>query len=464
MKITPIGAAGGEVTGSCYVVQTRDASIMVDCGLFQGSRKSENYNKLPAKKDLDKLHSVVLTHAHLDHTGRLPLLTRFGYKKPIYATPATIDLTDIILRDAAYLQLEDVKRQNRRLEAEGKPLLEPLYGSNDIQRLAGLFRPMKVDKPVEVAPGMTVRAVESGHILGSVSLELTVNDAGTKKVIVFSGDLGPRGAPLHRDPTPFKHADAVFMESTYGDKDHPSLAETAVAAREAISEAIRNKGRVLVPCFAIGRTQLLLYLLAGAFKRKTLPTFPIFVDSPMAISATTIYQKHRELFDEEALSMAHSGELASTLRSVKLVAKATESRKLATRPGPFLVMAGAGMCTGGRILHHMANHLSDPTTLLLMVGYQGDGSLGRRIADGSPTVKIMGRVIPVKARVHIFSGLSGHAGQSDLVKWFESLASSRPRLYLTHGEDGPRETLRDVVAKRTGIQAQLANYREPIEL
>lgn len=463
MKITLLGAAGGEVTGSAYLLQTASANLMIDCGLFQGSNKLENSNRLPSSAALQQLDAVVLTHAHLDHTGRLPLLTRFGYKGPIFATPATIELTDLILRDSAYLQLEDARRQNRRRSEAGQPLVEPLYTNKQVEQLQPLFKTLRYDTPTKVAKDVSVRAVEAGHILGSASLEVTVEEKGRSKVIVFSGDLGPRGAPLHRDPTPFKRADLVFLESTYGDKDHPPLAETAVAARDAIKATVERGGRVLVPVFAIGRSQLLLYLLAGAFKRKTLKPFPIFLDSPMAIRATQIYRSHSELFDEEAIAMRRSGDLATHLKTAQVCPKAAESQAIAKRPGPFLVLAGAGMCTGGRILNHLQNHLGDPTTLVLMVGYQSRGSLGRKLADGVSSVRIAGRLVHVKAKTHLLGGLSGHAGQSDLVNWFGSLAASRPRLVLTHGEDDQRRALKVRISSQFGISGEMPAYRETIE-
>src|SRR5215472_10686835 len=299
MKISVHGAGGGEVTGSAYLVQTREANVLVDCGLFQGARKVENYNRIPKTGAFDKLNAVVLTHAHLDHTGRLPLLTRAGYNGPIHATHATMDFTDLILKDSAHLQRSDVERQNRRRERMGQPPLEPLYEQQDVERLRPLYKPLAYDQPTTVAPGVTVRAVEAGHMLGSTSLELTVEDEGKEKVVIFSGDLGPRGAPLHRDYVPFQRADYVFMESTYGDRDHRSLMETAVETREVLKKAVEAGAKILVPVFAVGRTQLLLYLLAGAFKRGTLSPFPIYIDSPMAIKATKLYARPVELFDEE---------------------------------------------------------------------------------------------------------------------------------------------------------------------
>jgi metallo-beta-lactamase family protein len=464
MHITLLGAAGGEVTGSAYLLESDRAKILIDCGLFQGAQKLENFNRLPTRARVQQLHAVVLTHAHLDHTGRLPLLTRFDYRGPIYATPGTISLTQLILRDAAYLQQEDVRRQNRRRALAGQPPLEPLYTGREVDRLQPLFKRMRYDHPTVVAPGIIVRAVEAGHVLGSASLEVKVEEGGRTKVVVFSGDLGPRGAPLHRDPVPFKHADLVFMESTYGDKDHPSLADTAIAAREAIKATVEQGGRVLVPVFAVGRTQLLLLLLAGAFKRRTLRPFPVFLDSPMAIRATEIYRSHAELFDDEAAAMRRSGDLATHLRTVKVCQKAVESFALASKPGPFMVMAGAGMCTGGRIMHHLQNHLPDPTTLVLMVGYQSRGSVGRALLDGATTVRIAGQRVPVRAQTHLFGGLSGHAGQADLANWFASLAPARPRVVLTHGEDGPRGALGALIKNRFGLDSEMPTYLATIEV
>jgi len=251
IKVTLLGASGGEVTGSAYLLQTARSSVLIDCGLFQGSKKLENSNQLPSQEKMRKLDAVVLTHAHLDHTGRLPLLTRFGYTGPIHATPATIELTDLILRDSAYLQSEEAKRQNRRRAEAGQPPIEPLYTQKQVDQLRPLYKQMRYDRPTNVTSDVTVRAVEAGHILGSASLEVTVNDNGRSKVLVFSGDLGPRGAPLHRDPVPFKRADVVFLESTYGDRDHPSPARSSCStcwpARSSERRSNRSPSISIVP-------------------------------------------------------------------------------------------------------------------------------------------------------------------------------------------------------------------------
>jgi metallo-beta-lactamase family protein len=464
MKITVLGAGGGEVTGSCYLVQTREANVLVDLGLFQGAQKTENQNQLPKKGAFKNLDAVVVTHAHLDHTGRLPLLTRAGYHGPIYATPATIEIADLILRDSAHLQMADAERHNRRRKRMGEPPLEPLYVQQDVDRLGPLFRPLTYDQQSMLAPGIAVRVVEAGHMFGSVSIEMTVEEGDKKQVVIFSGDLGPRGAPLHRDPVPFTHADIVFMESTYGDRDHRSLKETAVETCEVVKRAIEEGGKILVPVFAVGRTQLLLYLLAGAFQRGTLSPFPIYIDSPMAIEATMIYGKHPELFDDEALAMRESGELQENLATVQFCPTAEDSRALNDIKGTCLIMAGSGMCTGGRILHHFRHNLARPGTAVLIVGYQGQGSLGRMLVDGKKTVTIFGEKIPVRASVHTFGGLSGHAGQSDLLRWLESLAGSRPRVFLTHGEDRARKPLGKIIEERYQLQVDYPGLKETIEL
>jgi metallo-beta-lactamase family protein len=463
MKITVHGAGGGEVTGSAYLVQTRSANVLVDCGLFQGAKKVENRNRIPKKGVFSALDAVVLTHAHLDHTGRLPLLTRLGYNGPIHATPATIELADLVLRDSAHLQGADMERENRRRRRQGLPAVEALYGAQDVEALRPLYKSMGYDRPTEVAPGITIRAVEAGHMLGSASLEMTVEENGRKRIVLFSGDLGPRGAPLHRDPVPFKQADIVFMESTYGNRDHRSLQETASETREVVRKAVEAGGKILVPAFAIGRTQLLLYLLAGAFKRKTLPRFPVYVDSPMAIEATRIYAKHVELFDEEALAMQKSGDLRAHLETAKFCPSANDSRALNDTPGPCLIMAGAGMCTGGRILHHFRHNLALPGTTVLICGYQSHGSLGRMLVDGKEVVTIMGEKIPVRATVHTFGGLSGHAGQTDLLNWFDVVAPSRPRVILTHGEERAQVPFARLIKDRYGLRAERPALGEVIE-
>jgi metallo-beta-lactamase family protein len=463
MRIRVHGAAG-DVTGSAYHVITKHGSVLVDAGLYQGGRQAGEKNRRKVGLEGGKVDAVVLTHCHLDHVGRLPLLTQAGYKGPIYATQATFDIARLILRDALRLQQGDLERDNRRRKRAGQPPLEPLYVEEDVLALKPLLRPVGYDQPKEIFPGVTLRLVDAGHVIGSSSVELTVDEDGRKKIVVFSGDLGPRGAPLIADPVPFERADAVFMESTYGNRNHRSLHETAVEGRKIIAKAIGQKGKILVPVFAVGRTQLLLYLLAGAFKRGTLPRFPIYLDSPLAIEATKVYQKHNELFDAEAKAMVKAGELREQLSSVKFCPKAEDSMKLNEAPGPCLIMAGSGMCTGGRIMHHLRHNLSKPETAVLIVGWQSQGSLGRQLVDGATTVKIFGEDIAVKASVHTMGGFSAHADQNGLIEWFGSVAPSKPRLVLTHGEDEARDALAALVKSKFGVQAEIPALEDVIEM
>ncbi len=463
MKIYFHGAAG-DVTGSAYHVVTSQASVLVDCGFFQGKKAESEKNRRKAKLEGGILDAVILTHGHLDHIGRLPLLTRNGYKGPIYATRPTLDIATMILKDSLALQKQDLKRQNIKRARSRLPPLEPLFEEADVRKLKPLATPVKYNQRFSVAPGIEARLVDAGHVIGSASVELTVAENGRKKTVVFSGDLGPRGAPLLKDPEPFKEADAVIMESTYGDRNHRSMHDTAIEGREIIARAIENKAKILVPVFAVGRTQLLLYLLAGAFKRKTLPRFPIFLDSPMAIEATRIYGRNNELFDTEALEMVQSGDLMRSLTSARPCSSPGESRALNSVKEPCMIMAGSGMCTGGRIMHHLRHNLPIPETAVLIVGFQSQGTLGRKLVDGAKSVIINGEEVPVRASIHTMGGFSAHADQRGLLDWFSTLAPSRPRTIITHGEDRARQAFGDLIHERFGLQTERPALGDVIEI
>jgi metallo-beta-lactamase family protein len=463
MKIHFHGAAS-DVTGAAFQLTTRRASVLVDCGLYQGSRQTVAKNRTIPRLARGRVDAVVVSHAHLDHIGRLPLLSKRGYTGPIFGTRPTFDLGRVIMRDALRLQLGDLERENRRRKLANQTPLEPLYDEQDVKRLGPLLRPVRYDARVDIAPGVSARFVDAGHILGAASIELTVEEDGRTKTVVFSGDLGPRGAPLLRDPVPFEHADVVVMESTYGDRNHRSLQETALEAREIVRRAIEAKAKILVPVFAIGRTQLLLYLLAGAFRRKTLAPFPIYVDSPMAVAATRIYGQNTEIFDAEARAMLDAGELRRGLGTVHPCASAAKSRALNTVAGPCMIMAGSGMCSGGRIVHHLRHNLDRPETAVLIVGYQSPGSLGRRLVDGQKTVTIFGEKVPVRASIHTLGGFSAHAGQDELVQWFASMAPAQPQLILTHGEDRARQALARRIESEHGIRARCPDLGDVIEV
>ena len=463
MKITLHGAAG-EVTGSSYLVETDRARVLVDFGMFQGGRNTEAKNVLPSGLDPKQLNAVLLTHAHLDHCGRLPLLTKGGYKGDFHATKATVDLAGLILRDSAKVQGYEAQRTNRKRQRSGKAAVEPLYDASDVERALEHFRVVNLDQPFSVAEGVTARYVGAGHMLGSASIELTVLEKGKTKVIAFSGDVGPSGLAIVRDAKTLKRADVVFLESTYGDRDHKPLQETLAEFRAIIERAVTRKARILVPAFAVGRTQQIIYHLDEMFCAGTLKPFPIYIDSPMAIEATKIYQRHPDLFDAETIDMHRACKIASRHGHVKPTPTAEDSMKLNDAPGPCLIMAGSGMCTAGRILHHLRHGLWQPETSVVIVGYQGEGSLGRQLVDGAKEVKIFGETIAVKAQIHTLNGFSAHAGQTELLKWFKPLAPSKPQVVLTHGEARGREPLAELIQKRHGLKAVLPVQGDVIRL
>jgi len=463
MTITLYGAAA-DVTGSAYYIQTELANFLIDFGTFQGGKDDQTLNYSFPDIDVSKLTAVLLTHAHLDHSGRLPLLTKRNYSNPIYATQSTIDLAQLILLDSIKIQTSEHERMNHKRSKSGQIPLELPYTEEDVNEVLQLFKPIPYLESFEIAPGCSIRAHEAGHILGSVSYELTVNENGAKKVVVFSGDIGPYDMAIIQDPMPFIKADMVFMESTYGDRDHRSQDDTLTEGMEIVKNAIKNKGKILVPAFAIGRTQQLLYYMAVAVENKEFAEIPIYLDSPMGIEATKIYGKHTELFDEEAMQLLKSGVYKGDLARINVSKSSDESKALNSIPGPCMIIAGSGMCNAGRIMHHLRNNLPIATTSVMITGYQGEGTLGRRLLDGAKSVRIFGEEIEVNAEVHSLNGLSAHAGQSDLLRWFDKMAESKPRLILSHGEDRARIPLANVIKEKYGIDAILPAFGQVITL
>jgi metallo-beta-lactamase family protein len=465
MRIRFAGASGGEVTGSCYIVETKQACIVIDAGMFQGGRSSELRNKMPPGLHVRDIDAVLLTHGHLDHTGRLPLMTKLGYNAPVYATKATLDISHLILMDSARLQASDAMRRNRRNRKRGEPPEEALYHTEHVEFIGEIAKSVELNSPVVVAPGITARWVEAGHMLGSGSIELIVNEgSGKPRVIIFSGDLGPLNFPLLREYERLKRADAVIMESTYGDRDHKSYEQTIDEFEDIIRDAAGRKGRILIPSFAVGRAQQIIYHVAEMFHDRKVKPFPVVLDSPMAIEAIKVYAGHQHLFDEEFQTLRKRGVFPLNRRYFQTSPTAETSRRLNELKGPCVILAGAGMCNGGRILHHLYHHLDDPDTHVMIVGYQSYDSLGRRLVEGATHVNIFGDSIPVRARIETLNGFSAHAGQSELIHWYASLAPSKPQLFLTHGEDGPRKALAEKLKKKFAVKARLPALSEVAEV
>lgn len=460
MKIRVVGAAGGEVTGSAYLVETANAKVLIDAGLFQGGKDTETKNRLPDGADPSRLDAVLLTHAHLDHTGRVPLLLKHGYRNPIYGTSATLDLADIVLKDAAKIQIQDAARKNRK---HPKLHAEALYTPQDTLTFRTQGKSVDMHQSIPIAEGISARFYEAGHMLGSTSIELTVQEQGSSKVIVFSGDLGPCDQPIIRSFEQLQNGDLIFLESTYGNRNHRPYAETIQEFEQIIRKAVEQKGKILIPSFAIGRTQQILYHFATLFFQKKVTAFPVYVDSPMAIEAGKVFANHPDLFDEEATDWKNLGLLPLDRSWFKFTTSVEESKALNELKGPCAILAGAGMCNGGRIQHHLKFNLPHPSTQVMIVGYQGYGSLGRQLVDGAKKVNIHGEMIDVKAVICTLNGFSAHAGQNDLLKWFDTLGKSKPKVVLTHGENPQREALASLIEKRYNVKPFLPDLNEIIK-
>lgn len=463
IKLGFYGAAG-EVTGSCYVVDTGRARVMVDLGMHQGEREADEHNRRVPPIDPTKLDAVVLTHAHLDHCGRLPMLTRAGFRGPIFCTPATSDLAEVILRDSAEIQCADADRYNARLRRPGEPAQEPLYCPPDVNPVLGIMRRVTYGAATQVAEGIQIRFFDAGHILGSGSVHMTINDGPRTVSIVFSGDIGVSGSPILRDPSTPSAADVVVMESTYGDRDHRSLEETRVELLNILRDAQASGAKVIIPAFAIGRTQDLVYHMGEFIRTGQIARLNVFVDSPMAVEATGLYARHTELHDDRAREIALGKQTPLSFPGLTYVRSAQESKRLNDARGCMVIISASGMCTGGRVVHHLYHNLARPETHVVIVGYQGQGTLGRRLVDRQETVRIFGEPITVRAKIHTLGGFSAHAGQSGLLKWFEPLAATKPRVFLTHGEDPQRHALSALMRSRFGCAPVLPTYGEVAEI
>lgn len=444
--------AMGEVTGSSTLLETGRARVLIDFGLFQGGPGQDAKNR--RRHDFSRLDAVVLTHAHVDHSGRLPLLSSYGYTGPIWCTPETIDLCRVMLRDSAQVQEADAREDTRRNLRRGKEPVEPLYTKAEAEQVLGTFKPVRYGTPTEVAPGVRVRLVDAGHILGSASVEVTIEEGGGTKTIVFSGDIGVSNVPINHNPERFEHADLVVMESTYGDRDHRSREATVEEFRSIIHDAVWEHQRVFVPAFAVGRTQLLMYELAALGQSGRVPSFPVYIDSPLASEATEVYMKHRGSLDADARAMFEYAEKPNSVPVYTFLEKAEDSRRLNDMSGAAVVIAGSGMCTGGRIVHHLKHNLWRRDARVMIVGYQPSGSIGRRLAEGAGVVRVLGDWVKVRAKIHTLGGFSAHAGQSELVAWASSWAKSRPRVLLNHGEDYARLALATRLSRDLGVRAE----------
>lgn len=457
IRVSLCGAAG-EVTGSGYLLESPRSQVLVDFGVFQGGSDARARSRELGPVDPGRLNAAVLTHAHIDHSGRMPLLYARGYRGAVVATPATLALTPILLEDLARLDIEWVTKLNRARQRAGKELLQPIYAPEDVRHMHQRVRALGYGTQREVAAGFSLRFHEAGHIMGSASVALTVKDGSGSKVIVFSGDLGPRGVPILRDPEPPAEADVVFLESTYGGRERAPQEDTVEAFKRILEGAAGNDERVLIPAFAVGRSQLILYYLAEAVREGRLPRdFPIILDSPMAARATEALIRHPEVLDSEARELASRRQFSSDLAGLRVTASARESAALNESGEPCVILSASGMCEGGRIVHHLRHNLWRPKVNVVLVGYMVERSLGRQLADGEKLVQIFGEDVVVRARVHVLDGFSAHAGHAELLDWLGGIRgrdARAPRVILTHGEDPERAALAAAIEQRFGVTAE----------
>jgi metallo-beta-lactamase family protein len=462
-KLTFLGAVEG-VTGSAYLLETGGAKVLLDCGLYQGRREEERENEEPFTFDVQALDCVVLSHAHLDHSGRLPKLSAEGYSGPIVMTKPTCDLLEVMLKDAASLQQRDVEWENKRRRRSGRDEIEPLYTLEDVEETLSQCVGYSYRQRRSVADNIDVCFRDAGHILGSSIVELFIQEHGEEKKLVFSGDLGNSYAALLEDPEVVTTADVLLLESTYGDRNHRPMDETLEEFEQIIEEASENGGNILIPSFAVGRTQEIIFRLGELYQRGKLRQQAVYLDSPMAIAVTEIYHRYQNVYnaeDAEVINRGKSSSLHTFLPVLRYSTTTAESMALNRIESGAIFIAGSGMCTGGRIRHHFKHNLWKSNAHVIIVGYQAVGTPGRALVDGAKVFRIGGDEISVRAKIHTIGGFSAHASQSQLFSWLSNFAKARPRLYLVHGELEAKEAFRDFLSDQ-GWAADIPEKGEAI--
>jgi len=426
--------AARTTTGSLHLVEANGLRILFDCGLEQGHRKEafENNRRFPF--DVASVDAVILSHAHIDHSGKLPMLARHGFRGRVFCTPATRDLCEIMLHDSARIQVNDVAYVNQRRQAEGKVLFEPLYTPEDVDAILKQFAPEPLHSQINFGQGVTAVLHNAGHILGSAMVQLDVQPRdGRARRLLFSGDLG-QPQPILCATDTVAAADVLLVESTYADRDHPPAADVMGRLKGFVEDIHQQHAKLIIPAFAVGRTQQILYYLNDLVEQRRIPPTPIYVDSPLANAATEVYEKHRECFDADAVTHLRRGDDPLRFPGLRLVETAEESKALNNLPGPMIIISASGMCEAGRVLHHLKNNISDPRNIILIAGFQAENTLGRRLVEHASPVRIFGQEYEVRARIHTINALSAHADRGGLMRWFDAVKGSLSRAFAVHGE------------------------------
>jgi metallo-beta-lactamase family protein len=463
-KLTFLGAAGS-VTGSKYLVEAAGKRLLVDCGIFQGSQELQDRNYKPLSIDPKIIDYLVLTHAHMDHTGWLPVLVKYGFRGPIFANPATIELTTILLKDSAYLQQEDTLHARIHKDSRhANP--EPLYTPDDVDPTLKLIKSMPRSGSFDISPEFRVTCYDAGHILGSSSLELGISEGGKKIIVVFSGDIGRYDQPILKDPTtPPSNADVLICESTYGDREHPA-GDPAEELAQIVNRVVKRGGSIVIPAFAIGRTQTFMYYLRQLEDQQRIPHLPVYVDSPMALSATDLYVKHKEDHDLDFVREEGSDGKGDPLsvREFHLTRSVEESKAINNVKKPCIIISASGMVTGGRVLHHLVQRLPDPRNAVILGGFQAEGTRGRALQEGARSLKLYGQDVPVGAEIAEMGQFSAHAGKSELLRWLTALPAPPKQTYLTHGEPVAAQALQAAISEKFHWKAAVAGYLDTVPL
>lgn len=438
------------VTGSCHILRVGGRTVLLDCGLVQGAFEDEAVNREPFPFDPESIDAVILSHGHIDHSGRIPLLVKRGFKGPIHTHEATIELCRVLLKDSASLSEHDARRRQRHGHTDAEPLYTVEEALAAVDRMQGL----RYEKMKEILPGISVRLHDAGHILGSAFVEVEVSEGDERRTLVFSGDIGQYDTPIMNDPSNIRHADYVIVESTYGDRLHRSLDETVREIGEIITTACRGCGNILIPSFAIGRSQELLYLFGQHYHEWDMARWQVYLDSPMAIEASMIYWEHPELWDEEARLFRKDLRRMPPLGNLHLTGSVEQSIAINSHRQGSIVVAGSGMCNGGRIIHHLKNNVWRPECHVLIIGFQAQGTLGRRLVEGHKEVHINGTSYPVAAKIHTIGGLSAHGDRDDLLRWLGSCECS-PAVFVVHGEARVKEMFRETITTSLSFETAI---------
>jgi metallo-beta-lactamase family protein len=459
MQVEFLGGAR-TVTGSASLLRKDSLLWLVDCGMFQGGKAIEERNRDVQSYRPKDLSFILLTHAHVDHSGLIPKLVKEGFQGKVICTKATCDLCEIMLKDSGHIQEMEAEWQSRKNKRSGREERAPLYTAEDAERSLRYFQTVGYDEILSLSEGLRVRFRDAGHILGSAIIEIWVEEGGQEKKLVFSGDLGGSGQPIVRDPSPVMEADVLWLESTYGDRLHKSREETIEELLKIILDAISKQAKVIIPAFAVERTQDLIYIIGQLMRKELIPSIPVYIDSPLAISATEIFKKNPDCFDEEMKGLLLRGEDPLDLPGIKYTQTTEESKAINEAPGPGIIISASGMCDSGRIQHHLKHHLWRSESHIVFIGYQAEGTVGRRIVDGAKTIRLFGEEIAVRAHVHTLGGFSAHADQRGLLEWLSHFKNPALQVFVNHGEEKVSMALSEIIHRKLKFEAAVPQWRE----